>query len=716
MELYERLNLDRINYLNKMSFDDFKLYCSTSCKNEAERKIKYEMMKKFCEINIKAKGEVRRLYAYTMKTPIEVGGRLYCGNSIQGLSRKLRGFLCKDMTDVDMKNCHPKIAQMLCKKNKIETPILDYFIENRDQICERFGENGKKIFLSALNDDKLNKKIKDDFFKSFDKECKMIQSKINAIPEYKHIVESTPIEKLYNWNGSAFNRIMCVYENKILQEVITVLNRKNISIAVLMFDGLMIYGNYYQDESLLREIEEHINIVFENLNMKFSYKEHDDTLVLPEDHEEYDAERSNDDGYEAVKEEFEKTHCKIVHKAFFIIEKVGGTREIMSRSKLVDAYMNKKFTDYSADKPKSCPFINKWLQDENMRSYDDISIYPPPLKCPKNIYNLWKPFKVSTYTGEYIKSEKGLKAFLEHTSILCNHDKLVRIYFIQWLAQMFQFPAIKTIVPALIGEEGAGKGTFMELIALLMGDGIVFSTPEPSRDVWGHFNSLMMTAFLVNLNEMQKKEAQECQGKFKALITDPTISINRKGLDAVYIRSFHRFIITSNEDEPMKTKKGDRRQWIIRISDEKACNAEYFKELRKLYEDVNVQRTIYDYLMSIEGLEDFNAIERPETEWQKDNKKLREDLFLQWVEAMVVMFKDENEKRFKSGEQLELFKNWCRREGHVYETNSVSMIMKIKRLNLPGIETGVRDGDVNVSIYNIQRLKQHFMIGCQIEV
>ena len=87
MELVERLPLDKINFLNSLTFKMFKqleIYKS-SCKNEDERKIQFNILKSFCQTNIKTRGETKRIYSYTEKTPLDVGGRLYCGNSIQGL-------------------------------------------------------------------------------------------------------------------------------------------------------------------------------------------------------------------------------------------------------------------------------------------------------------------------------------------------------------------------------------------------------------------------------------------------------------------------------------------------------------------------------------------------------------------------------------------------------------------------------------------------------
>lgn len=732
MELYERLSLAKINFLNEMTFNEFKRHCSSSCKNEAERKIKYDMMKNFCQANIKAKGQIRRIYAYTMKTPNEVGGRLYCGNSIQGLSKQFRGFLCNRMTDIDMKNAHPTIARYLCKINNIDCPNLSYYIEHRDQIIERFGKDGKTVFLKALNDDKLNIKIKDEFFKAFDKECKAIQKAINGLPQYKHIVETTPLEKFYNWDGSAFNRIMCVYENKILQEAITVINSKDIEISALMFDGLMIYPfngwdkdeqdkDYYDCPWLLREIETKVNNVFQGLNMTFTYKAHSTEIKMPENFEKQLEEKEKekvaaDDCYDKVKEEFEKTHAKIVSKAIYIEEKGNDEINIMTRSKLKDAYEHMKYVDYSGEKPKTKAFISVWLQDENIHKYEDMGVYPPPMTTPKTIYNLWKPFAVSKYTGDYEKDEIGLQKFLNHIKILCGNEEKVAEYIVQWFAQMFQFPAVKTIAPTFISEEGAGKGTLLELLGYLMGGKKIIESTKPSRDVWGNFNSAMSNSFFINLNEMCKKEAQEAEGQIKGLITDANLMINKKNQDTYEIQSFHRFLITSNNEDPINTKKGDRRNVIIRSSDEKVGDIDYFSDLHKIYKQVLTQRTIYDHLMSIKGMDKFHSIPRPQTEYQEDMKDLKRSLYDRWIEDLTREKENDYEIEFYGEKQCDDFKRWMTKNSITnFETNSIKMALAVKRLKLPGVESGVRGGTKgNKTVYNIPALKAHYLIGVQI--
>jgi hypothetical protein len=160
------------------------------------------------------------------------------------------------------------------------------------------------------------------------------------------------------------------------------------------------------------------------------------------------------------------------------------------------------------------------------------------------------------------------------------------------------------------------------LFLALFGRNNFYQTSNPSRDVWGNFNSQMINAFFVNLNELSKKDTVESQGKIKGLITDTSLTINAKGKDQFEMNSYHRFIITTNKEDPIATSQDDRRNIIIRTSDELIGNKEYFNKLHTLLDDVNVIRTCYDYFKSIPNLDKFNEIEIPKTEYQSNLKRL----------------------------------------------------------------------------------------------
>lgn len=719
MELFERLPLREINFLNQMDLKTFKHY-STNCKNEDERKQKFDLMKSFCLANIKTRGEVRRIYSYTQTTPLIVGGRLYCGNSIQGLPKDIRGLLLRGITtDIDMKNAHPVILKYICDKNKILCPYLTYYIRNREAVLQDFGADGKTAFLKAVNDDKLNRKITNDFFKNFDKECKQLQKAVTELECYKHIVDSVPIVRTYNWLGSAINRILCVYENKILQKVISICNSKQIEICSLMFDGLMMYGNYYDDEELLLEIMDGVNEEFEGLDMVFTYKEHSQVIQVPEDFVVETVEPvtiPEGKSFGEVAREFEKTVCKIVNKGFFIKEEPNRII-IMSKTHLITAYETMTYQKIHPLFGVSIEnFIGDWLRNNpKQRCYDDIDCYPNPDDCPPNIFNTWRPFAMELVT-EYTEELEALEIFRSLIKILCNNDEECSTYLEYWIAQMIQHPEVKSICPTLISKQGAGKGTLMSFLAKMIGESKYFETTKPSRDVWGDFNSRMADTFLINLDELSRKESVECEGQIKGLITNPRLTINEKGVKQYSVTSFHRYFATTNMEEPWKLVKDDRRHFVVRSSDELIGNKDFFKKCYEMMEDVNVIKTCYEYFKSIPNMENFGKIKMPETEYSADTKEAGTSPIESWIKSLVIEHYYEEKIELIDKKQFELFNAWCKKCGLDFKVSSIQFGVRLKRMNISGIEFGKKTNNGNTKIFNIPLLKDYFKLTGDIEV
>ena len=289
MEFIERLPLIKLHFLNSLTLKEFKPFCKSDAKNDEERKLQHQHLKQFCSNAIKANGQMKRLYKFTGCKTWGAGGegcgRLFAsGGSVQGLPKAIRGFLLDGITcDIDMANAHPVILRYLCRKHNIQHDKLDFYIENRDEVLEQFPnrDTGKTLFLKATNNDKINKTEKNKVFKDYDKQMKDIQKILTKLTVYEEIVKDVPENKLYNWHGSAMNRILCFYENKILQVILNKLNKKDIEICAPMFDGCMPYC--MEDEQLLQELEKTVALEFPELEMKLTFKPHSKLITMPED-------------------------------------------------------------------------------------------------------------------------------------------------------------------------------------------------------------------------------------------------------------------------------------------------------------------------------------------------------------------------------------------------------------------------------------------------
>jgi hypothetical protein len=729
MELIERLPLKPITWLSQLSYTQFVEKCLKKEKKHTleECKTKYSILQQFCQTNLKTGGITKRIYSYSTGT----SGRLFSGGSLQGLPSTIRGLFMRDGvgTDIDMCNAHPVILRYICKLHNIQCPYLEYYIIHREECILNFEsrEIGKITYLTALNKDTLNRaKGLPIEFKKYDMEIKKIQKQLISIKEYAELVNSVPENKIYNKLGSAVNRILCYYENIILQHAIHVINIKGIEISILMFDGLMIYGDYYNDKGLLEDITHYVEKQMDGLDMKWAYKEHNTVLNVSDDFIETTTNntKTNENSFECVANVFEKTHLKIINKSLFV--KHDNNNIIF----LTQAQLKMSYSHLSYDMPvynekgiftgyNKLPFINKWIGfTHDIRRKNDVDIYPNTKDCPENIFNLWRPFEMELLTEPYTYKQIELNCILHHIKILCNHDENVYDYFIKWIAQMIQYPHIKTIMPTFISGEGSGKGTLFKLFEKMLGNEKVFETTNPGRDVWGDFNGIMSNCFLVNLNELSKKDTIEAEGKIKGLITDNTLAINQKGIPQYKIKSYHRFITTTNKEEPINSSKGDRRNLIIRSSDEKKGDYLYFEKLHNYLDDISVIRTCYDYFKSIEGMDKFKDISIPQTEYQTNLKELSKSPIEQWLESFTREHMNDNKENIEllGSEIYGLFTHWCNSNGIKYDINSVKLGVKLINMNINGVSKGRHTMNGDTKIFNITALKQSFNLGCLINI
>jgi putative DNA primase/helicase len=475
-----------------------------------------------------------------------------------------------------------------------------------------------------------------------------------------------------------------------------------------MFDGLMIYGNYYEQPELLTQIEQHINHIFQGLEMKMSYKIQDTTsIIIPEDFTIEPKNIDNPLSFEKVNLNFEMNHCKIINRDIFI-KHLDNDNIIMKRQGIKSAYEHMVYLkpDKNGDLVET-NFINDWLiNNPNIRRYDDIGVYPNASLCPESHFNMWRPFDME-YITSYSYDEVGLNYILKHIKVLCNNDEVVYDYFIKWIAQMIQYPEVKTNCPTFISKEGAGKGSLMRLFEKMLGSSKVFETTNPSRDIWGDFNGRMANTFLINLNELSKKETLEAEGKIKGLVTDPILTINNKGSNQFDIQSYHRFIISTNNEEPINTNKDDRRKFIIRCSDELIGNKEYFNTLYEHLNNVDCVKTCYEYFKSIADMDQFNKIPVPITEYHQNLMEFSMSPIEQWVRDYTFINQNRDFEELKSETILEKFNDWKENNGVKYECSSIQLAVRISRLKINGIEKS-RSKESRKTRFTFELMKKHF--------
>ena len=660
-------------------------------------------------------------------------GRVYQEKSLSlfSLRRALRHTLCKEKyIDIDIENCHPQILKQICEHNNISNTYLKQYVDNRAEIFYDIiteynvtRDEAKMLFINTmygetfenwLNSTSSDKKETEptDFIKKYMSELvKITKLILNANPELVKVLNSKGKDK--KKDASIFSIYLQEKERIILEQVYLYFKNKKLIIsndAILCFDGIMIKKDGIYDETIiLNDIHENV-LLKTGFNLKFTTKEMTEGLTDEDKQNLLSDVEIDESSFEFMSKNFELEHCKIINKSVYIKSgSENGELKFFTKHTLKDAY---EHMSCNAEKFNAKPdiFIDRWTtKNDNIRKYDDFECIPSPLICPSNIFNTWTPFIMEKYTSPYIKNEIALQIILKHIKILCGNDNNVYEYLIKWVAQMIQFPATKTICPTLISKQGGGKGTFNKLIEKMVGKHKFLETTTPSRDVWGNFNGVMMNAFFINLNELSKKDTTEADGQIKSLITDNTMTINNKGVNQHKINSYHRFIITTNKENPIATSQDDRRNLIIRSSDELVGKKEYFITLYKYLEDNDVIRTCYDYFKSIGGMDKFNSLPLPITEYQTNLKKLDKSVPEQFIEAFVMSNLDKNEIELTGKEFYEQFSKWADENNVQYDTNPLKLGVKMSLLKIDGIKKGRHTKKGDTKYYNINELKKQYI-------
>jgi hypothetical protein len=180
----------------------------------------------------------------------------------------------------------------------------------------------------------------------------------------------------------------------------------------------------------------------------------------------------------------------------------------------------------------------------------------------------------------------------------------------------------------------------------------------------------------------------------------------------------HHFITTTNKDEPLNSSKGDRRNLIIRSSDEKKGDYAYFECMHRYLEDVDVIRTCYDYFKSIPDMDKFKDIPLPQTEYQQNLKELSKSPIEQWLESFTREHSNDNIDCIEllGSEIYNLFKQWCFENGIKYDINAVKLGIKLINMKIKGVSKGRHTTKGDTKIFCINDLQCFFNLDCLINL
>ena len=170
--------------------------------------------------------------------------------------------------------------------------------------------------------------------------------------------------------------------------------------------------------------------------------------------------------------------------------------------------------------------------------------------------------------------------FLDHMrDNLCNGNVSYFEYLIRWLAHMVQKPSERPMTGiAIIGDQGNGKGIFIDFIARMLGGRRNANTTTSAKDTKS-FNTAVGNKLLVVFDEATFSGDHEQSDFMKKLVTEPYVRIEPKGIDAYEVANYARCFITSNNMESAVPVDIGGRRWLIIECRSMQTEGDYLRDL-----------------------------------------------------------------------------------------------------------------------------------------
>jgi hypothetical protein len=267
-----------------------------------------------------------------------------------------------------------------------------------------------------------------------------------------------------------------------------------------------------------------------------------------------------------------------------------------------------------------------WLDQEQRDQYGGLVFLPGKDKVigtgDNRHFNLWRGFGVTPRAGKWLL----LRLHIE--MVLAKGNKANATYIINWVAWAIQHPGEQAeTVLVLQGKKGTGKGLLGRLMCRIFGHhGLHISSRE---QLIGSFNGHFADCALLFADEAYWPGDKASEGVLQALVTEPTIPLQKKYQDTIQIKNNLHIIMASDKDWVVPAGMDERRYAIFDTSTVHMQKRDYFDPLYAEIENGGAEAFLYDLLHM--DLDDWHPrYDIPQTQALKDQKDLTLSPADQW--------------------------------------------------------------------------------------
>ena len=379
--------------------------------------------------------------------------------------------------------------------------------------------------------------------------------------------------------------------------------------------------------------------------------------------------------YDRLKGEFAMV-AKISSKPFYVVENPDDILDYHTFPQL-----RERFSDWNCENPKTgkeMNFVDIWSRDPDKRQYRKLDFLPNQGHTD-DTYNTWRGFEVCKL-GE-VEPSTDISPFHRLVEALTDGET---DYFVKWLADIFQNPDRKNGVMVFItGQQGIGKGSLKNLLRILIGKEMTHSTSNPDRDLFGRFATATKNKMLCVLEEAEGSKIKPNASCLKDLIDNETTQYEEKGVMAIEVKSFVRFLAFSNNETPLIVEESDRRTTAFKARPDLKHDPDFFPMWNEWVKDKANQRGVYDYLMGIDLSQMDWIRDRPATKLYRDMKEACLPMEKKWLAHLIVEAFPQRWERTRAVRHTDLYESFrlfCAENATNFRTSSIGLGKRLNKL------------------------------------
>ena len=213
-------------------------------------------------------------------------GDLHSAKGSQGLYRPIRSHLLSETADLDMKMAMQTILLWVFKHFGIETPQLEYYVNNRDSVLTKFMRKAEctrpyakeQFTIAWTSDQKMRGACTNSkFHTAYDAEAKEVMKEAMKLKELQWILPFLDPEGAPNRAGSFIAKLFHFVQAPLLLRVRYLIEEEEGErVACIVFDGLNVANaERHGDEPLLAKCTAACEEVCPGMNMGWAWKELD---------------------------------------------------------------------------------------------------------------------------------------------------------------------------------------------------------------------------------------------------------------------------------------------------------------------------------------------------------------------------------------------------------------------------------------------------------